>query len=88
MENYDTGEHLLDFLARVSGNLYLSDLHYLNAAGDKQLERIIQAIPAQSATLEEWNEVLCYLTGSKPEQTAAQARNRLLQWLHQQENRM
>ena len=66
---------LLDFLAYKAGCQYLSDLPRINGA---RLARELEHIPAESASLHDWNDALDYLTGAPPEKTAQAARERLI----------
>ena len=66
---------LLDFLAYQVGSPYLSDLPRMNGA---RLARELEQIPAEAASLHDWNDALDYLTGAPPEKTAQAARERLI----------
>ena len=69
---------LLDFLAYQVGSPYLSDLPRMNGA---RLARELEQIPAEAASLHDWNDALDYLTGAPPEDTAQAAKERLIQSL-------
>ena len=59
---------LLEFLAYKAGCPYLSDLP--------------RVIPAESASLHDWNDALEYLAQAPPEATPQAARRRLLERLN------
>lgn len=69
---------LLDFLAHRVGSAYLSDLHWIDRA---RLARELEQIPAEAASLHEWNDALGYLAQAPPEATPQAARRRLLERL-------
>ena len=70
---------LLDFLAYKAGCQYLSDLPRINGA---RLARELEHIPAESASLHDWNDALEYLAQAPPEATPQAARRRLLERLN------
>ena len=70
--------HLLDYLARRTGCLYLSDLRHLDRRRRGLLLQVLEGLPAETAPLKEWNDALRYLAGASPEETAGKARARLL----------
>lgn len=72
---------LLDALSIQADCMYLSDLHYLDKWQRMRLVRTLEQLPADAASLEEWNNALQYLAQQPPEETAAAARTRLLQSL-------
>lgn len=72
---------LLEKLARRMDCEYLSDLKYLQGAGRELLADTVRRLPAQEASVEEWNDALTYLTGQDPQSTAEQARRALLKAL-------
>ncbi len=74
---------LLELLAQKIGCSYLSDLRFLPAWRREQLAREVEMLPPQDASVFEWNDALCYLTGEGPEKTAEAARNRLLDLLRE-----
>lgn len=70
---------LLDFLAYQVGSPYLSDLPRMNGA---RLARELEQIPAEAASLHDWNDALEYLAQAPPEATPQAARGRLLERLN------
>ena len=69
---------LLDFLAYRVGSAYLSDLPRMNGA---RLARELEQIPAEAASLHDWNDALEYLAQAPPEATPQDARDRLVDCL-------
>ena len=69
---------LLDTLAARMGCGYLSDLRFLSEWEMERLGRLIEEIPPEEATLEEWNDALEYLTGDSPEENRERARECLI----------
>lgn len=69
---------LLDFLAHQVGSAYLSDLPRMSGA---RLARELEQIPAEAASLHDWNDALEYLAHAPPEATPQAARGRLLERL-------
>lgn len=47
---------------------------------------IDKAIPAEGASLNEWNDALFYLTGEGPEKTAQTAREKLIRLMNGRES--
>lgn len=74
---------LVDALSIQADCMYLSDLRYLDKWQRVRLARILEQLPADAASLEEWNNALQYLAQQSPEETAEAARERLLQSLSQ-----
>ena len=74
---------LLDILAVRMACVNLSDLRFLSDWEQARLSRIVEAIPACTATPRDWNDTLCYLTGEQPQSTQEDARNRLILFLRQ-----
>ena len=73
---------LLDAMSIQMGCAYLSDLRFLNSEQQRRLAQALEKIPADSATLFEWNDALEYLTGGKAAlPDAAQARTALMEAL-------
>lgn len=72
---------LLDALSIQAGCMYLSDLNYLDKWQRMRLARTLEQLPADAASLEEWNSALQYLAQHPPEETAEAARDRLIQSL-------
>lgn len=70
---------LLDFLAHQVGSTYLSDLPRMSGA---RLVRELEQIPAEAASLHDWNDALEYLAQAPPEATPQAARGRLLERLN------
>ena len=69
---------LLDYLAHQVGSTYLSDLPRMNGA---RLARELEQIPAEAASLHDWNDALEYLAQAPPEATPQDARDRLVDCL-------
>ena len=69
---------LLEFLAYKAGCQYLSDLPYAGGWQRARLVRELERMPAEAATLLEWNDALAYLSQAPPEKTAQAARERLI----------
>ena len=69
---------LLEFLAYKAGCPYLSDLPRVSGS---RLARELEHIPAESASLHDWNDALEYLAQAPPEATPQAARRRLLERL-------
>lgn len=72
---------LLEFLAYKAGCPYLSDLPRVSGWQRTRLARELEHIPAESASLHDWNDALEYLAQAPPEETAQAARERLIQSL-------
>lgn len=77
---------LLDAMAIQTRREYLSDLKYLQDWELISLGRALEQVPANAATLSEWNDALTYLAGVPPEQTQAAARERLITFLTRPRN--
>lgn len=69
---------LLDYLAGRTGCTYLSDLRFLRGWERRRLSREVERLSSASASLEEWNDALDYLTGGPPEKTAEEAKRMLI----------
>lgn len=69
---------LLEFLQYKAGCTYLSDLRRLDGWQKARLARVLEEIPAEAADLRTWNDALDYLAQTGPEQTAEDARARLI----------
>ena len=69
---------LLEFLQYRAGCAYLSDLKYIDSWQKARLARVLEEIPAEAADLRTWNDALDYLAQTGPEQTAEDARARLI----------
>lgn len=74
---------LLEFLQYKAGCAYLSDLKYIGSWQRARLARTLGAVPAEAADLRVWNDALDYLAQAGPEETAEEARERLIQFLVQ-----
>ena len=72
---------LLDYLAQRTACLFLSDLRHLDKKGQNLLLQVLESLPAEAVSLKDWNDALSYLTGASPEETAGEARARLLMLL-------
>ena len=72
---------LLDAMAAQARREYLSDLKYLQDWELIRLGRTLEQVPANAATLFEWNDALAYLAAAPPEQTQEAARERLITFL-------
>ena len=69
---------LLEFMQYKAGCAYLSDLKYIDSWQKARLARVLEEIPAEAADLRTWNDALDYLAQAEPEQTAEDARARLI----------
>lgn len=69
---------LLDFLAYKAGCSYLSDLPRATGWQRARLARALNDIPADAASLHDWNDALVYLAQTPPAPTAQEARARLM----------
>ena len=74
---------LLEFLAYKAGCPYLSDLPRVIGWQRVRMARELEQIPAEAASLRDWNDALDYLTGAPPEDTAQAAKERLVHLLSQ-----
>ncbi len=84
MKAYGIGGYsLLDAMAVQAQCQYLSDLKYLQGWELIKLGRALEQVPADAATLFEWNDALAYLAAAPPEQTQEAARERLMTFLIQ-----
>ena len=73
---------LLEFLAYKAGCPYLSDLPRVSGWQRVRMARELEHIPAESASLHDWNDALEYLVQAPPEATPQAARGRLLERLN------
>lgn len=78
-------DHLLDYLARQSGCMYLSNLRYPTGAVREKLEAVVAGFPVQEAALREWNAALEYLYEAPMEMTAERAKTQLLKLLQRKD---
>ncbi len=70
---------LIDVLAKELRCEYISDLRFLPACEHRKAARYIEEkIPADAASLFEWNDALEYVCSAKPESTPEAARERLI----------
>ena len=69
---------LLDYLARRTNCLFLSDLRQLDRRRRGLLLQVLERLPPEKFPPKEWNDALRYLAGASPEETAEKARTRLL----------
>ena len=69
---------LLDFLAYRAGCTYLSDLPRATGWQRARLAQALNDIPADAASLHDWNDALDYLIQAPPAPTAQEARARLM----------
>ena len=74
---------LLDKISRKMGCPFLSDLRFLSREQRKQLARILKQMEPEANSVREWNDALAYLTRAPPENTAAEAKERLVCLLSQ-----
>ncbi len=74
---------LLDAMVIQAQCQYLSDLHDLQDWEQMKLGKALEQVPANAATLFEWNDALAYLAAAPPEQTQEAARERLMTFLTQ-----
>ncbi|MDO4481773.1 MAG: hypothetical protein Q4C14_03465 [Bacillota bacterium] len=56
------GISLLDKMGRENGSPYLSDLHYLDDSGRMHLASVLKEIPANEASITDWNAAIKYCT--------------------------
>ena len=71
---------LLDYLAWRVGCDYLSDLRFLTSAQKLRLLHVLESVPAEAASPNEWTDALDYLTGRNAD-GAAQSRAKLIEHL-------
>lgn len=69
---------LLEYLSYRAGCAYLSDLKYIGSWQKARLARVLGQIPVEAANVHDWNDALDYLAQTGPEQTAEDARARLI----------
>lgn len=69
---------LLDYLMYQVRPHILSDLHTLNELERSRLIRALERLKPEERALKEWNDALDYLVQAPPEQSALQAKQRLL----------
>ena len=74
---------LLEFLAYKAGCPYLCDVPRVSGWQRVRMARELEHIPAESASLHDWNDAQDYLTGAPPEDTAQVAKERLVHLLSQ-----
>lgn len=72
---------LMDLLAEKAGCEVISDLRYLSPKGQKRLARGLILVGSAEFSLREWNAALDYVVRAPPEQSADQARARLIECL-------
>ena len=72
---------LFDAMVVQTRREYLSDLKYLQDWELIRLGRTLEQVPANAATLFEWNDALAYLAAAPPDQTQEAARERLITFL-------
>ena len=72
---------LLDVLAHKLGDLFLSDLLFLDRKQMLQLLALLECADETSVPLSEWNDALSYLAELPPEPTSTEAKARLIAWL-------
>ena len=72
---------LLEFLAYKAGWPYLSDLPRVSGRQRVRMARELEQIPAEAASLHDWNDALEYLAQAPPEATPQDARDRLVDCL-------
>jgi len=77
----NTNISLLDYLAVKLQVIYVSDLKRMDGKQCLQMRREVEDIPAEEATLFEWNDALAYLTEMLPAETVDEARATLLRAL-------
>lgn len=69
---------LLDVLAVEMRCTYLSDLRLLSNVQKLELARLVEKIPPEEASLDEWNDALEYLIGISAQTSREMARSRLI----------
>lgn len=72
---------LLEAMQGWSNDTYLADLRDLGKEGYARLRRVLEYLPPELGTLEEWNEALAYIADAKHEKTPAEARAALISYL-------
>lgn len=75
------GLPLLDLLADEMKCDYLSDLRFLSPERKRELAERLKKIAPEAYDLQVWNDALVYLVGEAAEETAAAAKNRLVEGL-------
>lgn len=84
LETYkrQSGESLLDWMARQASCEYLSDLRQLTDQQRQTLAAVLGPVAAEERELRQWNDALTYLfQDSNPQDSAAAARAMLLRQL-------
>lgn len=75
-------ESLLDWMARLAGCEYLSDLRKLSGRQRLNLLTALEPITAQENEIRQWNDALDYLFRGNAQPSAAAARDAILRQLH------
>ncbi len=75
---------LVDYLAYQTGCAYVSDLRGRGSLGRYRLLRAVEKLRAEDFSLWDWNDALEYLADEGPEETAKDARRKLLFRLEQE----
>lgn len=75
------GLPLLDLLADEMKCDYLSDLRFLSPERKRELAERLKKISPEAYDLQVWNDALVYLAGEAAQETAAAAKNRLVEGL-------
>lgn len=76
-------QSLLDLLSIQMGCMYLSDLRFLSPEQRRYLAHKLERMTPREEDVWEWNDALDYLTGAPPEDTAQDAKERLVHLLSQ-----
>lgn len=69
---------LLEFLAYKAGCPYLSDLRFLSPEQRRYLAQRLERLTPREEDLRDWNDALVYLIDTEPEETAAAAKEKLV----------
>lgn len=73
---------LLEYLQARSNCAYLSDLRYLDAMQRRRLADMLESIPPEAATFDEWQDAMNYLVGRKAGSNAAEVRQQMIDALY------
>lgn len=72
---------LLEYLTCKAGCMYISDLPGLEGWGKMKMLHALEKVSAEVYPLREWNDALQYIVQGEAEDTAAEARARLMEKL-------
>lgn len=71
-------QSLLDLLSIQMGCMYLSDLRFLSLEQRRYLAQKLDRLTPREEDLRDWNDALVYLIDTEPEETAAAAKEKLV----------